>query len=58
MVRLLRAAGAAGLAYGAWKVWQRLPKSRQTQLIEQARTHGPTVAKSAAKIAGSRLKAR
>jgi hypothetical protein len=58
MPRLLKGAGALSLAYGAWKLWSRLPKPRQQQVIQQARKHGPTVAKSAAKYAGSRLKAR
>jgi hypothetical protein len=58
MSPLLKGAAAVGLTYGAWKLWSRLPKPRQEQVIQQARKHGPTVAKSAAKYAGSRLKAR
>ena len=38
-----------GLAYSAWKLWRRLPPEQRRLLLEQARRHGPRVAKAALK---------
>ena len=54
MPRLLRAAGAVGVAVGAWKLWKRLPAARQKQVLAQARKHGPAAAKTALRLARRR----
>jgi hypothetical protein len=54
MPKLLRGAGVAGIAVAGYRLWQRLPRSRQKQLLAQLRKHGPKVAKTAFKVARAR----
>ena len=58
MPRLLRSAGAIGLAAVAYRGWQRLSAEQRRQLVAQARRHGPKLAKAGARIARARLKSR
>ena len=54
MPKLLRRAGVAGIAVAGYRLWQRLPKARQKQVLTQLRKHGPKVAKTAFKVARAR----
>jgi hypothetical protein len=54
MPRLIRNAGVAGLAVAGYRLWQRLPKSRQKQVLAQLRKNGPKIAKTAFKLARAR----
>jgi hypothetical protein len=51
-----RRAGAFGLALTVWDVWRRLPPRQRKQLMDQARKHGPRIAKQA--VAARRAKPR
>jgi hypothetical protein len=42
-----RRVGAFGLALTAWDVWRRIPPKQRRQLMDQARVHGPRIAKQA-----------
>jgi hypothetical protein len=48
MSRFLRR-GPFAVALIAWRAWRRLPAAQRRQLVHAARTHGPKLAKSAAK---------
>jgi hypothetical protein len=49
MGRMLgRRFGAVGLALTAWDIWRRIPPQQRRMIIEQARKHGPTVARRVA----------
>jgi hypothetical protein len=37
-----------GLALSAWDIWMRIPPRQRRQLVEQARRHGPRLAREAA----------
>jgi hypothetical protein len=37
--------GAVGVALAMYDVWRRLPPRQRKQLMQLARTHGPTVAR-------------
>jgi hypothetical protein len=39
--------GPLGTALIVWDVWQRLSPSQRRWLLDQARTHGPRIAKQA-----------
>jgi hypothetical protein len=43
-----RRIGMMGLALTAWDLWMRIPPRQRRQLLEQARTHGPRLARQAA----------
>ncbi len=40
-------AGVWGTAVALWKLWQRIPPKHRKRLIQQARKHGPRLAKQA-----------
>ena len=42
-----RRAGTFGLALTLWDVWRRIPPQQRRKLVEQARAHGPRLAKQA-----------
>ncbi|HZQ03622.1 MAG TPA: hypothetical protein VFA88_06355 [Gaiellaceae bacterium] len=42
-----RRAGVWGTAVALWKLWQRIPPKHRKRLIQQARKHGPRLAKQA-----------
>jgi hypothetical protein len=44
---LTRKAGFVGLALTAFDIWMRIPPKQRRQLMQQARKHGPRIAKSA-----------
>jgi hypothetical protein len=44
---LTRRAGAFGLAMTAWDIWRRIPPKHRRTILNQARKHGPTLAKQA-----------
>jgi hypothetical protein len=58
MPKLLRSAGVAGIAVAGYRLWQRLPKSRQKQVLVQLRKNGPKIAKTAFKLARARKSGR
>jgi hypothetical protein len=41
--------GAVGIALTAWDIWRRLPKRHRRMILNQARVHGPTVARGVAR---------
>ena len=41
-----RRAGPLGLALTAWDIYRRLPPKQRRWLVQQARRHGPTVARN------------
>jgi len=43
----LRRAGPVGTALFLWDLWQRIPPKQRKRLLEQARTHGPRIARQA-----------
>jgi hypothetical protein len=47
MARLTRRIGPVGIAITMWDVWRRLPPPQRRWMMEQARTHGPRIAKQA-----------
>ena len=44
---LTRKAGLVGLALTAFDIWMRIPPKQRRQLMQQARKHGPRIAKAA-----------
>jgi hypothetical protein len=55
MPRLVtRRIGPLGVALTAWDVWRRLPPQQRRWMMQQARTHGPRLAKQA--VAAQRAK--
>jgi len=44
---LTRKMGPIGLALTAYDIWRRLPPQHRRRLMQQARTHGPRIAKAA-----------
>jgi hypothetical protein len=46
---LTRRVGPLGLALTAWDLYRRLPPKQRRWLLQQARTHGPTLAQRALK---------
>jgi hypothetical protein len=51
MPKLTPRAGAVGLVLSAYDLWRKLPKERRSQIVQQVRQHGPTVAREAATVA-------
>jgi hypothetical protein len=53
MARLGRAlgrrAGPWGAALAVWEIWKRIPPKHRKRLLQQARKHGPRLAKRAYK---------
>ena len=47
MARLTRRIGPVGIAFTMWDVWRRLPPTQRRWMMDQARTHGPRIAKQA-----------
>jgi len=48
MLRMLtRRTGAVGMALMAWDIWRRIPPKQRRMLMQQARKHGPTIARRA-----------
>ena len=48
--RLLgRRAGPWGVALALWEIWKRIPPKHRKQMLQQARKHGPRLAKQAFK---------
>jgi hypothetical protein len=45
---IARRAGPIGLLFTAWDLWRRLPPKQRQMIVQQARTHGPRLAKGAA----------
>jgi hypothetical protein len=39
--------GPAGAAFALWDIWRRLTPKQRKWLTDQARTHGPRIAKQA-----------
>jgi hypothetical protein len=44
-----RRAGPWGTALAAWELWKRIPPKHRKRLLQQARKHGPALAKQAVK---------
>jgi hypothetical protein len=44
---LTRKAGVVGLALTAFDIWMRIPPNQRRQLMQQARKHGPRIARAA-----------
>ena len=44
-----RRAGPWGTALAAWELWKRIPPKQRKRIIQQARKHGPRLAKQAIK---------
>jgi hypothetical protein len=42
-----RRVGPFGLALTVWDIWRRLPPRQRRQLMDQARKHGPRIARQA-----------
>jgi len=42
-----RRAGVWGTAVAVWKLWHRIPPKHRKRLVQQARKHGPKLAKQA-----------
>lgn len=53
-VRLTRRLGPLGTALTLWDIWRRLPPRQRRFIVEQARRHGPRLAKQAATAARNR----
>ena len=47
--KLGRRAGPWGTALAIWELWKRIPPKHRKRLIQQARKHGPRLAKQAIK---------
>jgi phosphoglycerate dehydrogenase-like enzyme len=43
-----RRAGPMGMALTAWDLWRRIPPKHRRRIMQQARKHGPTVARRVA----------
>jgi hypothetical protein len=46
--------GSLGVAFAAWKMWQRLPPKQRTLLLREVRRHGPKAAAALAALVKSR----
>jgi hypothetical protein len=46
-VRLSRRLGPVGAALTLWDIWRRLPPRQRKWVAQQARKHGPRIAKQA-----------
>ena len=44
-----RRAGPWGTALAFWEIWKRIPPKHRKRLLQQARKHGPKLAKQAYK---------
>jgi len=44
---ITRKAGVVGLALTAFDIWMRIPPKQRRQLMQQARKHGPRIARAA-----------
>jgi hypothetical protein len=51
-----RRVGAFGFALTVWDVWHRLPPHQRQQLMDQARKHGPRLAKQAVEAGRARTR--
>jgi hypothetical protein len=40
-----RGAGPFGMAFAMWEIWTRIPPRHRKRLLQQARKHGPRIAK-------------
>ena len=50
LTRLLgRRVGPWGTALALWEIWKRIPPKHRKRLLQQARKHGPRLAKQAYK---------
>ena len=49
-----RRAGPMGTAFALWEIWKRIPPKHRKRLLQQARKHGPKLAKQAIKARRSR----
>jgi hypothetical protein len=57
MARLVtRKIGPVGVALTLWDVWRRLPPKQRRWMMQQARTHGPRIAKQAVAAQRARRK--
>ena len=57
MARLVsRRIGPFGVALTLWDVWRRLPPKQRRWMMQQARTHGPRIAKQAVAAQRARRK--
>ena len=57
MPRLVtRRLGPVGVALTLWDVWRRLPPKQRRWMMQQARTHGPRIAKQAVTAQRARRK--
>jgi hypothetical protein len=54
--RPLRRTGTIGLALTAWDIWRRIPPRHRKTILNQARKHGPRVAKRVINARRSRPK--
>jgi hypothetical protein len=50
--------GTVGVALTLWDVWRRLPPKQRRWMMQQARTHGPRIAKQAVDAQRARRKGR
>jgi len=48
--------GPVGIALTAWDVWRRLPPQQRRWMMQQARVHGPRLAKQAVAAQRARKK--
>jgi hypothetical protein len=53
---ITRRIGPVGVALTLWDVWRRLPPRQRRWMVQQARTHGPRLAKQA--VDAQRARAR
>jgi hypothetical protein len=51
-----RRIGPVGVALTLWDVWRRLPPKQRRWMMQQARTHGPRIAKQAVAAQRARRK--
>ena len=58
LTRLTRRIGPVGVALTLWDVWRRLPPRQRRWMVQQARTHGPRIAKQAVAAQRARAKRR
>jgi hypothetical protein len=47
MAKLGRRTGAWGMVVAIWQLWKRIPPKHRKRLLQQARKHGPKLAKRA-----------
>jgi hypothetical protein len=52
-----RRPNAVGAALTAWEIWRRIPPQHRKRLLDQARKHGPRIAKQAVAAGRKRRKA-